>query len=84
MSGVKTFWSRFSALFRRRGLDRDLDEELRSHLDFAAEENRRRGMTVEEARAKALRDFGGVTQVRERVRMREGILWAEQLRRDVE
>jgi len=84
MSGVKTFWSRFSALFRRRGLDRDLDEELRSHLDFAAEENRRREMTVEEARAKALRDFGGVTQVRERVRMREGVLWVEQLRRDVE
>jgi predicted permease len=84
MSGLRTFWSRFVALFRRRALDRELDEELRSHLAMAAEENQGRGMATEEARLRALRDFGGVTQVRERVRMREGILWAEQLRRDVE
>jgi predicted permease len=32
---------------------------------------------------KALRDFGGVTQVREAVRLREGWPWVENLRRDV-
>jgi putative ABC transport system permease protein len=40
-------------------------------------------MREEEARLKALRDFGGVTQVREAVRLREGWPWVENLRRDV-
>jgi predicted permease len=75
--------SRFLALFRRRGLDRDLDTELRSHLEMAEAEHCRLGMGAEEARAKALRDFGGLTQVRETVRVREGVLWIENLRRDV-
>jgi predicted permease len=67
----------------RRDRDVDLDEELRSHLEMAAEENRQRGMTKEDARRKAMRDFGGVTQVRERYRMREGLPWIENLRRDM-
>jgi hypothetical protein len=83
MSRLKTFWSRVAALFRRRKLDGELDEELRAHLEMATEENRRRGMREEEARLKALRDFGGVTQVREAVRLREGWPWVENLRRDV-
>jgi hypothetical protein len=76
-------FSRFAAMFRQRALDRDLNDELRSHLEMAAEENRKRGMSNEEARRKAMRDFGGVTQVRETVRMREGWPFVENLRRDV-
>ncbi|MGC2298242.1 MAG: ABC transporter permease [Acidobacteriaceae bacterium] len=82
MGGALTVVSRLAALFRPRKLDRDLDDELRAHLEMAAEENRRRGMSGEEARRKAMRDFGGVTQVRERVRMREGVPSVENLRRD--
>src|ERR1700728_627795 len=70
-------------MFRRRALDRETDEELRSHLAMAVEEYRRRGMSDEEARRKAMRDFGGVTQVRETVRLREGWPFVENLRRDV-
>lgn len=83
MSGLRTFWSRFGAMFRRRALDRDLDDELRSHLEMATQENRRRGMSDEEARRKAMLDFGGVTQVRETVRMREGLPLFENLSRDL-
>jgi len=79
---MRTTISRVLALFRRPRLDRDLEAELRAHLEMAAEENRRRGMNEDEARAKALRDFGGVTQVRETVRVREGVLWVENLQRD--
>jgi predicted permease len=71
------------ALFRRGRLDRELDEELLAHLALAEEEYRRRGLTAEEARLQALRDFGGVTQVQETVRLREGWPWVENLRRDV-
>ena len=75
--------SRLVAMFRRRTLDAETDAELRAHLDMAAEEYRLRGMSDEDAWRKALRDFGGVTQVRETVRVREGVLWVENLRRDV-
>ena len=74
---------RLSALMKQSSVEREIDEELRSHLEMAAEENRQRGMTKEDARRKAMRDFGGVTQVRERYRMREGLPWIENLRRDM-
>ncbi|HVT97954.1 MAG TPA: ABC transporter permease [Acidobacteriaceae bacterium] len=77
--GIGRMW----AMFRRRRLDGELDTELRAHLEMATEDHRRRGMSEIEAREAALRDFGGVTQVRETVREREGLLWAENLRRDV-
>ena len=70
-------------MFRRRRLEGELDDELRAHLEMAAEENQRRGMAADEAWRKALRDFGGVTQVRETVREREGLLWVENVLRDV-
>jgi predicted permease len=83
MGELRTIWIRIAGMFRRRRLDGELDEELRAHLEMAAEENQRRGMPADEAWKAALRDFGGVTQVRETVRMREGVLWVENLRRDM-
>ncbi|MGD0367308.1 MAG: ABC transporter permease [Acidobacteriaceae bacterium] len=82
-SRLRTMFGRILAMLRRPALDRELDEELRSHLEMAAEENQRRGMAADEAWRKALRDFGGVTQVRETVRVREGVAFAENLRRDL-
>lgn len=83
MVWIRVVLSRCASLFCRRKLDAELDDELDSHLEMAAEENRLRGMNPEEARRKATRDFGGVTQIREAVRVREGVLWIENLRRDV-
>ncbi len=79
MDWLRIAGSRCAALFRTRKLDADLDEELRAHIELAAEENVRRGMTVEEARTAALRTFGGVTQTREAYRMQRGAPWMETL-----
>src|SRR5271169_4181576 len=65
--------SRFAALFRRRRLDDDLDEELRSHLEMAVERNLRRGMSDEQARRRALLDLGGIEQTKERYRDQRGL-----------
>ena len=46
--------SPFLALFRRSELDRELDEELRFHLEREVEENIRRGMSPEGARRTAM------------------------------
>src|SRR5204862_6553496 len=56
---------RLRSLARRGRVESDLDRELRFHLEQQEEENLARGMSPEEARAAALRGFGGVAQVEE-------------------
>src|SRR2546422_5992941 len=69
----RTFLQRLVALFRRRQLEHDLDEELRSHLRMAVELNLRKGMSAEDARREALRSFGGVEQTKENYRDQRGL-----------
>jgi predicted permease len=83
MEWPRILLSRFTALFRRSKLDADLDEELRAHIDLATEENRARGMSEQHARTAALRDFGGVTQIRETYRVQRGLPWLEEITRDI-
>lgn len=78
---MREWASRIAAALGRR--DPEMDEELASHLAMAEEEHRQRGMSPEEARQTALREFGGVTQVRETMRLGEGLPFLENLRRDV-
>jgi macrolide transport system ATP-binding/permease protein len=83
MELVRILLSRCASFFRREKLDNDLDEELRSHIDLAVEENLMRGMSAEEARIAALRAFGGVTQTKEEFRRVRGLPFAETLAQDV-
>jgi predicted permease len=64
-------------------MDRDLNEELDSHIEMAREENIARGMTPEEARRQALICFGGVQQAREQQRDARGLPWLEVLKQDL-
>src|SRR5712692_5359441 len=68
-----TFIRRVMALFRRRRLEDDLDEELRTHLEMAVELNLGKGMSAEDARREALRSFGGVEQTKENYRDQRGL-----------
>src|SRR6266511_3229326 len=54
--------------FRRGALERDLDRELRDHLDRRVSDLMRSGLPEREARRRAALDFGGLEQVREDVR----------------
>ena len=75
MDWIRILLTRSAALFRRKKLDADLDEELRAHIDLAIEENCRRGMIEPQARTAALRAFGGITQIRESYRVQRGLPW---------
>ncbi|HET6930736.1 MAG TPA: ABC transporter permease [Candidatus Acidoferrum sp.] len=70
---LRTFVQRLAALFRRRQLEGDLDEELRSHLEMAVELNMRKGMSAADARSEALRSFGGVERAKEMYRDQRGL-----------
>src|SRR5260370_42637661 len=70
---IRTVLHRLAALFRRRRLENDLDDELRSHLEMAVELNLRKGMSAEDARREALKSFGGVEQTKESYRDQRGL-----------
>jgi putative ABC transport system permease protein len=55
-------------LFKIKRTDREMERELRFHLEMETEENVRRGMDPEEARLAAMRSFGGVERFKEECR----------------
>ncbi len=74
---------RLGSMFRKRKLDAELDAELRAHLDALTEANIRRGMSPEEARLAARREFGGLEQTKERYRDQRGLPFLEALVQDL-
>src|SRR5438552_15360857 len=83
MTRLRVLKSRLAALFRKDRLERELGEELRSHLEMLVEENERKGMSPEEARYAALRSFGGVEQTKEIYREQRGLPMIETLVQDL-
>src|SRR6266571_2604826 len=83
MEWLRIFSARLRGLFRKRNLDRDLDAELRAHLEMLTEENIRRGMSPEDARHAARREFGGLEQAKELYRDQRGLPFLEALVHDV-
>ncbi|MGH9745185.1 MAG: ADOP family duplicated permease [Candidatus Acidiferrales bacterium] len=61
------------SLFLRNRLDRELDEELRLHLELEIAEEIAVGKSCEEARTAALRTLGGVEQLKEECRDSRGV-----------
>jgi putative ABC transport system permease protein len=74
---------RLRALFFRSKMEEELDEEVRFHLEREIEENIVRGMTPEEARYAAIRNFGGVERVKEESRDVRGVRHLEEVRQDL-
>ncbi len=69
--------------WRRDRLERDLDRELRYHVDRRVEDGIRAGLSEPEARRQANLEFGGVPQVQEAVRDTWISRWLDDLMGDV-
>ncbi|HYN86197.1 MAG TPA: ABC transporter permease [Pyrinomonadaceae bacterium] len=80
---LKSLWRRVRALPRGEEIEREIDEELRFHIEMRTEENVRAGMTPEEARRDAERRFGNPRRVRERGYEVRGGAWLESLWQDL-
>src|SRR6267142_54950 len=74
---------RLQSFARKKPLDRDLDEEMASHLQFAIEENLQKGMTPQEAERQARVRFGGPQQSKETHRESRGLPLLDTLLRDI-
>jgi predicted permease len=80
---MRTLLSRIRTLFRGKRLEGELNDEVGFHLSMLEEEFRARGMTAEQARAAARREFGGVAQTLETYRERRGLPWLETTLKDL-
>jgi putative ABC transport system permease protein len=74
---------RLRSLFRKSRVEQELDEEMRFHLEKMIEENIASGMSAEEARYAALRQFGNVGAVKEECRDSWGVRMISELGQDV-
>ena len=72
-----SLFSRLKGLLQIRRLERDLDEELHSHIEMRTQDNVAAGMSPEEARYDARRRFGNSTLMKEDARAMDIIGWIE-------
>ena len=68
MRFLSTAFRRIRALFREDSLERDMDREMRAHLELLSREYESSGMSPEDARVAALRRFGNTAHLKERGR----------------
>src|SRR5438477_4935187 len=74
---------RLRALFGRGNIDRDLDDELRFHLDHEIDKHVATGMSRPEAERRARLAFGGVERVKDDTRDVRGVNLLETLAQDL-
>jgi predicted permease len=83
MSGIRRFLFRLQSVFRRNKLEGEMSEEIRVHMEMQTEAHIAAGMPADEARFAALRDFGGVEQVKEQYRDERRLRGLEDSARDL-
>ncbi|MCI0392625.1 MAG: ABC transporter permease [Acidobacteria bacterium] len=76
-------WRRLLFYLRRNQFDRELEEEMKFHLEMKARENLAVGMSAEEARYASQRQFGNQTLLREVSREMWGFRSLETLGQDI-
>jgi predicted permease len=83
MRNLRRWLSRVAGVFTGARRDRELMEELESHLQLEMDEHIRRGISSHEARRLALVASGGVEAAKEAYRDQRGVPFVEHLLQDV-
>jgi hypothetical protein len=82
MDALRGLMARLRAVLRGRQADRDLDDEIRSHIEMETAKNIAEGRSPDEARRLALAAFGGRDAALEAHRDVRGARWLSDLSRD--
>ena len=80
---LRSFVHRLLALGRSRRLDRELDDEVQAHLELAERDALAAGLSPQDARRAARRNFGGLDQMKEAHRDTRSVRWLDTLLKDV-
>src|SRR6266446_336800 len=83
MPRLRSWLSRFLGLFQKSRRDAEMAEEIQAHVDLLIERNIAAGMSPEEARNAALRQFGRVEQTKEIAREQRVWTWADEFLQDI-
>ena len=81
---IRDLLYRLRAVVRRNRMERDMEDELRFHIERETEKLERAGFSHEEARRQANLDFGGAEQVKEGCRDARGTALIESILRDLQ
>jgi putative ABC transport system permease protein len=68
---------------KRERMMKDLEQDIREHIETETQDNITRGMSPDEAHYAAMRKFGNVSRVQEETRDVWSFVWLEQLWQDV-
>ncbi|MGB7922147.1 MAG: ABC transporter permease [Pyrinomonadaceae bacterium] len=83
MSRLRLIYTSLYSLLRKGRVEREMDEELRFHIQMRMQENIERGAPPEEARYEALRRFGNFEQIKDMCRDVRGGSMIETLLQDL-
>ena len=83
MPRLRAWFSRLLGLFQKNKRDAEMAEEIQAHVDLLTERNIAAGMLPDEARNVALREFGGVEQIKEIAREQRVWRWADEFLQDI-
>ncbi|HXR77817.1 MAG TPA: ABC transporter permease [Bryobacteraceae bacterium] len=83
MSWISVASARVRGLFKHKLLERELDDEVRFHLQMQIDDNLNAGMNATEARYAALRSFGAVESMKENYRERRAFVLIETTAQDL-
>src|SRR5262245_46781223 len=75
--------SSIRSLATRRREDRELNEEVRFHIEMETKRNVQAGMSEVDARRLAVRSFGGAERYKDDVRDERGTSWLDETRSDI-
>ena len=80
ISRLRALWNN---VFRRKQIDRDLEDELQAYVELVSAEKARAGVDPEVAHRDARRQAGGIDQVVQSVRDVRAGVWLDRLAQDV-
>ena len=83
MPHIRAWFSRLFGLFRKNQCEAEMAEEIQQHVDLLTERNIAGGMSATDARNAALREFGGIEQIKETARDQRVWRWADEFVQDV-
>jgi putative ABC transport system permease protein len=82
MPQLRAWICRIAGLFRKGDREAEMVEEMRQHLEQLTERKIKAGLSPNEARNAARREFGGVEQIKEIAREERVWMWPDQLWKD--
>src|SRR5262249_11609443 len=77
MPRLRVHFRRLVGFLRKKNCDAEMAEEMQQHVDGLTERNIARGMPPHEARQAALREFGGIEQIKEIAREKRVWVWPD-------